>query len=153
MSVQETQQTEWDVVVVGAGPAGSMAARSTAKLGLRVLLIDRARFPRSKVCGCCVNRAAMGLLHPHERDFIESEAVSLQSYVLASGGQVARVPLSGGIAISRDRLDSHLIVAAIQSGAQFLDATQVLHESRESKGWLDLKRGTSKGVFGARSPF
>jgi Dehydrogenases (flavoproteins) len=41
----------YDVVVVGAGPAGSMAAYVAAKLGLKVLIIDRFRFPRIKPCG------------------------------------------------------------------------------------------------------
>ena len=41
----------WDVLVVGAGPAGSSAARVAAEGGASVLLIDRARFPRYKTCG------------------------------------------------------------------------------------------------------
>ena len=40
-----------DVVVVGAGPGGSTAARHLARRGIGVLLIDRARFPRDKACG------------------------------------------------------------------------------------------------------
>ncbi|HAM26156.1 MAG TPA: hypothetical protein DCP11_05450, partial [Microbacteriaceae bacterium] len=43
-----SDQTLWDVVVVGAGPAGSTAARVAAEGGASVLLIDRARFPRYK---------------------------------------------------------------------------------------------------------
>ncbi|NUR88510.1 MAG: FAD-dependent oxidoreductase, partial [Nonomuraea sp.] len=43
----------WDIAVVGAGPAGSAAALRAAQLrpGLRVLLLDRAAFPRDKGCG------------------------------------------------------------------------------------------------------
>ncbi|NOY89001.1 MAG: geranylgeranyl reductase family protein [FCB group bacterium] len=48
---QQTSRRIWDVVIVGAGPAGAMAAISLAKEGHRVLLVDRAVFPRDKVCG------------------------------------------------------------------------------------------------------
>ena len=41
----------WDVVVVGAGPAGSMIAYEIGRLGKEVLLLDRRAFPRWKVCG------------------------------------------------------------------------------------------------------
>lgn len=41
----------WEVIVVGAGPAGAWAARRLAQQGARVLLLDRARFPREKPCG------------------------------------------------------------------------------------------------------
>jgi flavin-dependent dehydrogenase len=43
----------WDAVVIGAGPAGAMAARELALLGGRILLVERKRFPRWKICGAC----------------------------------------------------------------------------------------------------
>ena len=42
--------SEWDVVVVGAGPAGAVSAAQFARRGFRVALIDRAHFPRNKAC-------------------------------------------------------------------------------------------------------
>jgi flavin-dependent dehydrogenase len=42
---------EYDVIIIGAGPAGSTAARFCAKEGLKTLLIDKERFPRYKPCG------------------------------------------------------------------------------------------------------
>ena len=150
LTFNEAERAKWDVIVVGAGPAGSMAARSTAQLGLRVLLLDREQFPRSKVCGCCVNQAALGLLEQHERTSIESQGSRLRSYQLASGGRIARIALSGGMAISRERLDSHLINAAIQSGAHFLDATLATLESNSPKCQLKLKRGQKAGTVHGR---
>lgn len=44
-------RTGWDVIVVGAGPAGAIAAANLAAQGFRVLLVDRHRFPREKICG------------------------------------------------------------------------------------------------------
>ncbi len=150
LTFNEAERAKWDVVVVGAGPAGSMAARSTAQLGLRVLLLDREQFPRPKVCGCCVNQAALGLLEEHERTSIESQGNRLRSYELASGGKVARVELSGGMAISRERLDSHLINAAIKSGAHFLDATSATLEPNSPKCQLKLKCGQRTGTVHGR---
>ena len=52
----------WDAVVIGAGPAGSMTARELARLGRKVLLVDKAAFPRGKVCGCCLSGSALTTL-------------------------------------------------------------------------------------------
>jgi len=40
-----------DIVILGGGPAGAAAAKTAAARGMRVLLIDKARFPRDKLCG------------------------------------------------------------------------------------------------------
>lgn len=53
----------WDAVVVGAGPAGAATAARLAGLGHRVLLLDRAEFPRRKPCGECVNPGGVEALH------------------------------------------------------------------------------------------
>lgn len=47
----ENDETVWDVVVVGAGPGGASAAYAAAVAGRRVLLLDKAEFPRYKTCG------------------------------------------------------------------------------------------------------
>lgn len=51
-----------DVLIIGAGPAGSSAAMVAARAGLRVALIDRAAFPRNKLCGGAISGRAMGHL-------------------------------------------------------------------------------------------
>ena len=61
-TARDVSDTTWDVVVVGAGPAGSMAALEIARRGRSVLLVDKASFPRYKVCGCCLNARALSLL-------------------------------------------------------------------------------------------
>ncbi len=52
----------WDVIVIGAGPAGALAAYLLAKHSLRTLLVEKAEFPRAKVCGGCVNLRALDAL-------------------------------------------------------------------------------------------
>ena len=56
-----------DVVVVGAGPAGAVAATVLARAGARVRLIDRATFPRDKLCGDTLNAGTIALLRRLER--------------------------------------------------------------------------------------
>src|SRR3989442_9388911 len=51
-----------DVLVVGAGPAGSVAATILARAGARVRLVDRAAFPRDKLCGDTVNPGTLAIL-------------------------------------------------------------------------------------------
>lgn len=42
---------EWDAIVIGSGPAGSVAAMYLGRAGKRVLLVDKTEFPRDKTCG------------------------------------------------------------------------------------------------------
>ncbi len=53
---------EYDLIVVGSGPAGSSAALVAAKLGLKVLIMDKARHPRVKPCGGGLTPKTMQLL-------------------------------------------------------------------------------------------
>ncbi len=116
---------KWDAIIVGAGPAGSSAAIGLARQSLAVLLVDKASFPRGKVCGCCLNPTSLGALadlglgDPVNR----LGARSLHELRLAAGGRVARIDLAEGAALSRERLDAELVSCAIQAGAHFLPRT------------------------------
>jgi menaquinone-9 beta-reductase len=115
---------DWDAIVIGAGPAGSLAARGLALRGADVLLVDKSAFPRGKVCGCCLNRRTIDTLLrlglgdlPH---LLGGSPLSKLRLVSVCGRQ-ATIPLSG-IAISRNRLDDALVQRAIEAGAAFLPA-------------------------------
>jgi flavin-dependent dehydrogenase len=110
---------EFPVLVVGAGPAGSVVARELARLGTRVLLVDRATFPRPKVCGCCLNAAGIAALRAAGLGHVLTElgAVPLRRVRLAAGRADADVPLPGGVAVSRDALDLALLREAAAAGA------------------------------------
>ncbi len=57
-----TTEKIYDLIIVGAGPAGSGAALYAAKYGLSVLLLDKARFPRDKICGDAISGKSMMVL-------------------------------------------------------------------------------------------
>jgi 2-polyprenyl-6-methoxyphenol hydroxylase-like FAD-dependent oxidoreductase len=114
--------TMWDVLVVGAGPAGAVTARELARLGNRALLVDQAAFPRRKVCGdCLIQRGVDTLVRIGLGDLPrEHGAIPLTHFQLSARGRHARFPGPGGVSLSRETLDAALVNAAISSGAHFL---------------------------------
>ena len=90
-----------DVLIVGAGPAGTVAATVAARAGARVRLVDRARFPRDKLCGDTVNPGTIALLR----------SLGLADQVEARGLPVEGMLITGaeGVAVERtpDRESSH----------------------------------------------
>jgi len=52
----------WDLVVIGGGPAGASAAMTAARAGIQVLLLEKGNFPRHKVCGEFVSGESLQLL-------------------------------------------------------------------------------------------
>lgn len=116
----------WDVVIAGAGPAGAMAAIAAARAGRSVLLLDRARFPRAKVCGGCLNPAALALLESVGLVAeVQRHGVPLRELRLAAPGVAARVALAPGVAIERRTLDALLVRRALEAGATFVDGARV----------------------------
>ena len=115
-------QTFWDVVVVGAGPAGAIAARELASRQHTVLLVDRAAFPRGKVCGCCLNGSALATLrHAGLAGLTDAAAaVPLRQVCLGTVGRTATISLPIGVSLSRESLDMALIEAALSDGVTFL---------------------------------
>src|SRR5690348_14845948 len=113
---------EWDVVVVGAGVAGAVSAMHLARSKLRVLLVEKSSCPREKVCGGCLNAAALHALAAAGVELNDGRDYARKR--LACDGRAAEFPLPPGVAISRKRLDAILVEHAIRAGACFLPATR-----------------------------
>lgn len=114
----------WDVAVIGAGVAGAVAAARCAERGLRTLLLERQRFPRFKVCGCCLNRRAIGMLEQSGIPFQGLDALGgsrTRALTIRCGKRRLDLKLPEGLAISRSALDQWLVDRAVAAGCRFQD--------------------------------
>ena len=169
--------TACDVLVVGAGPAGSACAQFLARAGLSVVLADQHAFPRDKVCGDGLIPDALAALR---RLGVYDEVMAVARparHVACIGPRGGRADVAGTLAVlPRKLLDDILCRAAVRAGARLLaparfeaplfDGERVagarlkiegaLHDLRA--GWVVLATGattqatTAAGVCTRRSP-
>lgn len=136
---------EFDVVVVGAGPAGSSAARAAAEAGARVALLDRAAFPRYKTCGG-------GLIGPtlaHLPGSPPARAdIRRATFTLRGGRSLDRsVDTSLIQTAARGELDDWLARTAVAAGADLRTPCAVLKVTEEPESVLVT---TDAGALRAR---
>lgn len=149
-SFEEAAAGVHDVIVVGAGPAGSVTALEIARRGLKVLLVDRYEFPRHKLCGACLSGSAVQQLHQmglSER--LEALAgIPLQQFEMHSADKRLQLPIHGGLALSRHQLDTMLVKVAIEAGVDFLPGTALNVAAASGEPFRRLSR-----QFGDSSQF
>jgi flavin-dependent dehydrogenase len=146
-----------DVLIVGAGPAGSVAATVLARAGARVRIVDRAKFPRDKLCGDTLNPGTLSLLGRQRLSAaVEDLGLRLDGMrVTGEGGVAVEGPYPNvlhGRSISRRELDCALLNEAVVAGADF-EAGVTVREAvvAESRG-ARLVEGAMAGVGGSWRP-
>src|SRR5512145_577595 len=109
-----------DVLVVGAGPAGSVAAMRLAQAGMRVVLSDRAAFPRDKTCGDGLIADALAVLRTLGLEQLVRDAAygSSRLLTISPGGVEVRFQ-STFLVLPRLRFDHLLFERAVAAGAEF----------------------------------
>ncbi len=116
----------FDVLVIGAGPCGAVAATVLARAGARVCLVDRARFPRPKLCGDTLNPGALAVLRRlGMAACIDAAALPLEGMRVTGDGVTveARYPDGRrGASLPREQMDHALVQAAVAAGAELREA-------------------------------
>jgi geranylgeranyl reductase family protein len=119
---------DYDVIVVGAGPAGSSTALHAARRGLKVLMVDRGRFPREKICGDGLTRDCfpllreLGVLSQVERSLHADIKTAL---LVAPNGRSVRLEIPAPLYVCRRRIFDDILFRAARQEVDCLEACTV----------------------------
>lgn len=128
----------YDLAIIGGGPAGASSAISAAREGARVLMLERGRFPRHKVCGEFVSAESLGLL----KDLLDPQPAALMQ-------DAVRIPRA------RIFLDGRTLQAAVDPPAASIarfDLDAALWHSAESAG-VDARQQVTVQSIAGSGPF
>jgi len=116
----------YDVIVIGAGPAGSTASKAAADQGLKVLMLDKEVFPRDKACGGYLSFKTIKLLG----EDLPVSIIQRKIYGVRLYGQndyfISKESLQMlGCIVRRQDFDCYLVDKAVKAGVQFIDGCEV----------------------------
>ena len=138
---------DYDVIIAGAGPAGSTCGRICAKAGLRTLLLERETFPRPKPCGGALSRRALahlGLSLPS--DLIERECFGVRVHYGKHMVEV-RKDLPIAYMVNRENFDHYLAQQAVEAGAGLHEGEAIREFSTQGDR---VEVGTERDRYEAR---
>lgn len=124
----------WDVVIAGAGPAGSVASTILAREGLKVLLLEKGRLPRPKPCGGVISQKSADLLKSVGLDLEPVARTRLDSFRFALRDEEPvqlSCPEPLGFTVDRAQGDQYLAARAEESGARLQQGEGVVRVQQE----------------------
>lgn len=156
-------QTKFDVIIIGAGPAGSSAAILLARAGWSVALVEKQIFPRRKVCGECIAASNLPLLNALGigAEFMANAGPELRKIAIMQGDQmiVSNLPKANhenypwGRALGRETLDSLMLEQARLCGALVFQPCSVQSINGTAGDWnCEVKALESNALFILQAP-
>jgi len=168
-------KTDFDALVIGAGPAGSTAAILLARAGRSVAIVEKRAFPRRKVCGECIAASNLALLDALGLygDIASLSGPELRRVALMSGDSTITADLppldhpryAWGSALGRETLDTLLLDRARAAGAVVLQPWTATRLNGTSGGYrctvrpaasrdsVDLTAAVAIAAYGSWEPF
>lgn len=154
-------QTDFDAIIVGAGPAGAASAISLSRRGYSVALIDKEEFPREKLCGDFINPSNWPMLDRlgvTRQLFAQDHELVTAFRITAVSGAVAEAALPTidgtpvyGLGLRRFFFDQILLQKAREEGATAMLGYRVKALHRQADGWrVSHGRGESVEELNAR---
>jgi geranylgeranyl reductase family protein len=154
-----SEPIKYDVIIAGAGPAGSTAGYLLSKAGLKVLIIDKSTFPRKKLCAGLITHKTVRLLERvfgetadslKEQDIINYESRRYEVYCKDKLISQRDIPVPFRF-IDRDRYDYFLLKKARDAGADFIegDGVRSLDMLRSAVTTVSGRKFTADVIMGA----
>ncbi|MHA1769562.1 MAG: NAD(P)/FAD-dependent oxidoreductase [Candidatus Thorarchaeota archaeon] len=145
---------DYDVIVVGAGPAGSVAAHNLSRAGLSVLQLEKYRLPRSKPCGGAVMYRGIKIVQGDIPRSIIEQRIHGMRFIMPNGKEAEFTSDKlMGITVDRSSFDEHLARRAEKVGTTLIDNTRVLKaEVSDTNAKVTTEGGrefTSRFIIGA----
>ena len=116
---------KYDVAIIGAGPAGAYCGKDLAEKGIKVLVVDKEKFPRHKTCGGLISSKALKLIQDDCFDNYLNNIKSnpVNKIILTCGQKETELEKNQvlGMVVRRKDFDDALINMAMDKGADFVD--------------------------------
>jgi len=150
-----TEELEYDVIIAGAGPSGATCALGLRNAGLKVALIDKAEFPRDKICGDAIPGLAIKVLKELDPTFLNQfktfkKKVSIQRtrFVSSYGAHTTKEWTNEAYNCTRIEFDSFLLELVLKhSHVNFFPNTKI-NDAKVFDSHVEVE--TNKGLFKAK---